>query len=348
MKKIKIFLGAYINKQNAQNNNCNALATHLDRDKYDIYTMKRDDGNIDIDYIEKFATVFNYNHKIKILKSWNYIKALYFCDILYLPRLDGLSLVLIVNKIFKKKIFITIEALYNEDVLNTLNIHKKMNNVKKIDNLYSITKYVKEYNKKNIDINTKKTILYLGIDNNKFIQKKVLSNYLKDIIFIGNNMQHKRVDEFLKLAKSHTDLYFHIVGTATSIDIQYIEKNYKNVVIYGAQNPKELNIILQNIDLHILPSRSEGFPKVTLETAAVGIPSIVYGTYGADEWIENKKNGFIINSYDEMDKLLSRLKDDQELLLSVSKEAPKLAKKYSWVEVIREWEKEIARIYNDR
>ena len=46
-----------------------------------------------------------------------------------------------------------------------------------------------------------------------------------------------------------------------------------------------------------MPSKSEGFPKVILEAASVGIPSIVYDSYGASEWMQNNKNGFIVKDF---------------------------------------------------
>ena len=39
MKKVKIFLGGYINYTNAQNLNCRALAIYLDKDKFEIFTL---------------------------------------------------------------------------------------------------------------------------------------------------------------------------------------------------------------------------------------------------------------------------------------------------------------------
>ena len=65
----------------------------------------------------------------------------------------------------------------------------------------------------------------------------------------------------------------------------------------------EINIIFEQSDLMFLPSKSEGFPKVILETASAGIPSIVYNTYGASDWMENKKNGFIVTDLDEVKRL---------------------------------------------
>ena len=38
--------------------------------------------------------------------------------------------------------------------------------------------------------------------------------------------------------------------------------------------------LLKDMQLHIFPSRSEGFPKVILETACAGVPSLVYADYG--------------------------------------------------------------------
>ena len=39
MKKIKIFLGGYVNFPNAQNVNCDNIAQYLDKDNFEIHTM---------------------------------------------------------------------------------------------------------------------------------------------------------------------------------------------------------------------------------------------------------------------------------------------------------------------
>ena len=39
MKKIKVFLGAYINYTNAQNLNCRSIAEHLDKERFEVYTL---------------------------------------------------------------------------------------------------------------------------------------------------------------------------------------------------------------------------------------------------------------------------------------------------------------------
>jgi len=95
------------------------------------------------------------------------------------------------------------------------------------------------------------------------------------------------------------------------------------------------------MDLHILPSISEGFPKVILEAASAGIPSIVYSNYGASEWIVNNENGFIVDNFEELTTTLNRIIDSEDLLSRNSDGAILLAKKFDWKIVIREWEEVI-------
>ena len=109
----------------------------------------------------------------------------------------------------------------------------------------------------------------------------------------------------------------------------------------------ELIDLLKESDLHILPSRSEGFPKVTLETAAAGIPSLVYGDYGANEWITHNHNGWVVNTLPQMIEIISNLIAQPELLRLNSKNAKDLAKKFDWSNVITEWEKEILDLYHN-
>ena len=85
-----------------------------------------------------------------------------------------------------------------------------------------------------------------------------------------------------------------------------------------------------NMDLLFLPSRSEGFPKVILEAAASGIPSIVYSDYGASSWIANNKNGFVVDSFPDVVNILNKLVNNSNLLSKVSEGSYYMAKKFDW------------------
>lgn len=50
-KKIKIFLGGYVNFPNAQNVNCDNIARYLDKEKFEVHTMYTNKKAIDKRYI---------------------------------------------------------------------------------------------------------------------------------------------------------------------------------------------------------------------------------------------------------------------------------------------------------
>lgn len=113
----------------------------------------------------------------------------------------------------------------------------------------------------------------------------------------------------------------------------------------GIANHEILAAYLKETDLHILPSRSEGFPKVTLETAAAGVLSIVYDDYGAQEWIANGLNGWVVKSVDEMITVINDLKNNLQNPERVSQEAIKLALSFDWKVKVKDWEEVIEKLY---
>ena len=120
----------------------------------------------------------------------------------------------------------------------------------------------------------------------------------------------------------------------------------KNVNCHGTLNHQQLSQFLPTVQLHIFPSRAEGFPKVTLETAAAGVPSLVYDDYGADEWITTGKDGFVVKTLDEMKGVVQDLLDHPEKLQPLADNARAMAKRFDWSVVIKDWEREIVRIMN--
>ena len=117
-----------------------------------------------------------------------------------------------------------------------------------------------------------------------------------------------------------------------------------NCVAEGTLTHAQLSEKLKTIQLHVFPSRAEGFPKVTLETAAAGVPSIVYGDYGAEEWITTGKNGFVVKTIDEMASVIQDLLDHPEKLQPLADNARALAARFDWKIRVKDWEDEIVKI----
>tara|TARA_B100000795_G_scaffold111651_1_gene82523 strand:- start:378 stop:1412 length:1035 start_codon:yes stop_codon:yes gene_type:complete len=340
-KKIKIFLGGYINYTNAQNLNCLALAKHLDSSRFTTYALS-------VYFSPKMksqAILFNCFYPFRISSVLGFLWGVIKCDIAYFPKHRSHPNWIIYIAIFLgKKVFTTIENnmcdLEKESMLNSFGGKSNLvNYFQSIPNIFGITQYI--IDNANCGVRLENKVLYLGVESDLYSQK--VKKKLKSIVCIGNLNKRKRVWEFLELAKKFPNINFNIIGDG--IDRKLLEdKATKNVTFLGHLNQQELASKFNEMDLNVLHSISEGFPKVILETAAAGIPSIVYSDYGASEWIVNNENGFVVNDFKQLTTTIKGLIDNDNSLLRNSEGAILMAKKFDWKIVIREWEKVICNL----
>jgi len=340
-KKTKIFLGGYLNYTNAQNLNCLALAKYLDPSKFTTYAL----SVYFLPKVKSKAIIFNCFYPFRISSIIGFLWGVLKCDVIYLPKHQSTpKFIFIISNILGKKIFTTIENnmcdIEKESMINTFKGQKNLTNYfQRIPNIFGITQYI--INNANCGVNLEKNALYLGVESDIYSAK--VRNKLKNIVFVGSLKKRKRVGELLKLAEIFPDIKFNIIGDG--VDKESLKINSKeNVIFCGFLSQLDLASKFNEMDLHILPSISEGFPKVILEAASAGIPSLVYSNYGASEWIINNKNGFIVNDFNELASRLGLIKDNENLLKKNSEGAILLAKKFDWKIVINKWEEIICNL----
>ena len=343
MNKIKVFLGGYINYTNAQNLNCRAVAEYLDKDKFEVLALTTHFGKR-----EHFEiNTFNCFRPLSLSKNLGFLWGILSCDAAYLPKhIDTPLWVLKLSKLFKKPIFTTIEG--NVTDLNKPNLidlfgseYRMKNHFSYFKQVFGITDFLVQGTKSKLLMQD--TTLYLGVNGKKFTRE--LPQELKSIFFVGGLIKRKRVDEFLDLAKNYPEIIFNIIGNGPEKQKLEREASY-NVVFHGELTHIEMDSVFQKFDLMFLPSKSEGFPKVILEAASAGIPSIVYNTYGASDWIDNKKNGFVVSTFKQVEELVNELLENPTLLQEVSKNTKELAHRFDWKNIINDWEKIIVDLYN--
>lgn len=347
-KKIKVFLGGYINCTNAQNLNCRSLAKYLDKDKFECAALYYEKiGNLEIDSDLDGVMLFKRHRPYHIPPYLDYLRGIMWCDVAYLPKGEIWKFCSKCLRLFGKKSLITVEG-----VISGTNLEKAIvafgskeavvNSYHFTTKTYSITKYMAEKNRELLSIKSD-GVLYLGIDTAQFQPQCSHRNELRHIAFIGNNIRYKGIDDYFDVARKFPNITFHIVGDGMGYDVlkEIEERGLKNCVYHGLMKHTHMVELLENIDLHIFPSRSEGFPKVTLETASMGVPSVVYGDYGAAEWITTGKNGFVVDTVDEIEVVIKDLQRNPLKLDSIAIEAIKLAKSFDWEVLIKDWERVI-------
>lgn len=356
MHKIKVFLGGYVNYLNAQNINCRALSEQLDRNKFKISTMLFPIGNAkdfkplgDVKYIKL-------RRPVRLMRYWSYLKGISGADVAFLPKEEIVCFSRVIAKIFRSKLFCTVEGMIDDWSVSRLPKRRQksyINSFAKFEpHLYAITKYIAEDVGDRRGYKFNEQILYLGVDSKKFINTKKIINGLNNIVFIGFDSIRKNIYDLFDVAKRNKNIRFHIIGgndlKGDTVEDYIRRENLTNVTYYGRLDHAELSKLLKDMDLMYFPSRSEGFPKVHLETACAGVPTMCYPDYGAEEWIKNGVNGIIVNNKEEADTMIKRLKEHPEELKSLSKEAIKLGMSFDWDNLVKIWEKEIEKIYNEK
>ena len=339
--KIRVFLGAYLNVSNAQNLNCKALAQHLDKGKFEVHALSiysRPEVKIPDVTIHKCF----WPHRISSYLI--YFKNIVFADVVYLPKGNKLGVLSFWCKLFNKKSISTIEGIFDEAARkNAIRISGRnfIKYYQRFDKLYSITSFMKDYNSEKHQLYTEDKILYLGTDSDLFLNMDKKISALQKVVMIGNDLVRKGIYDYLSLAKQFEDLEFHIVGSGNDkIDVneELKNRNLKNVIFHGLLSQDKIIELLDDIQLHILPSRSEGFHKVILETASAAVPTIMYDDYGAGEWIEHQKNGFVVSTIEQIADQIQELLEDKSKLQRTSKNAVLLGKSFDWKNKIQHWE----------
>jgi glycosyltransferase involved in cell wall biosynthesis len=74
-----------------------------------------------------------------------------------------------------------------------------------------------------------------------------------------------------------------------------LEYGLGEACVFAGQRPNdELPLLIKCMDVLVLPSEREGMPRVVLEAAAMGVPSVVADARGSREAIEDGRSGLLV------------------------------------------------------
>lgn len=129
--------------------------------------------------------------------------------------------------------------------------------------------------------------------NEKFIidNKKVASE-IKTICFIGRVSEPKGAKEIFEVAQKLPDIQLKLVGEV-SADVQSWAKPH-NVELIGILSNDEAMKVLDDSDLFLFPSHTEGFSLALAESMARGVPAIATDV-GANSNMIESHGGIIVN-----------------------------------------------------
>ena len=133
----------------------------------------------------------------------------------------------------------------------------------------------------------------------------------------GHHFLFQAIKEILKLRKDQP-IKLLVIGEGGEKEklIKYTkELNLeKNIIFTGYR--KDVEKLMALMDIFVLTSLREGLPRVLVQAAAVGIPSIAFNVDGVSEILKDNYNGFLIEPTDikQLVERIIKYIDNKELI----------------------------------
>jgi len=133
------------------------------------------------------------------------------------------------------------------------------------------------------------------------------------VLFVGQLSERKGLSILNSIVKEFEDvknIQFTFIGQKVAEDKYYSSLNWINFKYIQAVSREELQVLMSNHQLFIMPSLFEGSALVLHEAFACGMCILATENCGAD-FIDNCKNGFILNNAptDFIEKIYSLLQN---------------------------------------
>lgn len=181
---------------------------------------------------------------------------------------------------------------------------------KKSDEIFVLNKDSKKYiSEKTL----KKADIIPNFIEGKFILNgsKYINKEIKKILYVGHVIKSKGCDDILELACMFKEKKFILAGYLSE-EIKAIRKP-SNVIFTGEVNKESIIKFMDESDILIFPTHTEGFPNVILESMARGLPIIATNVGAIPDMIE--ENGGILVNVKEIEAMKNAINSLEDVNL---------------------------------
>lgn len=224
-----------------------------------------------------------------------------------------------------------------------------------LDKIVAVSKAIKNILVSDGIVSEKITVIYDGIDLNKF-KKGPSADDLKKKLDIPDNhiiigtvaalVGHKDYPNFLNAAKSalekNPNITFIAVGSGNEEKaLKELHKQLNlgaNFKFVGFQ--EDVGQFFRLFDIFVLSSKTEGLGSSLLDAMAMNLPVIGTNTGGIPELIENNKNGLLVEKENPraLADAIIKLADNDELRKYFAEEGLKRVQNFSVENIVKQYE----------
>lgn len=346
-KKIKLFLGAYVNFPNAQNINCDNIARYIDKDKFEVHTMYSDKLPIDK---EKYKALGVRLHRLihhRFIWYWCKLFTMLFgnYDVYYLPKMEQADRHLARLLRRKRATAASVEGVVTDSINNSDEFRQYYTET--MTSYFAISECIADSIRR--QWGQAPEVIPLGVKavNGQYSPR----NQVSKVLWVGNIKANKRPLLLIECAKAFPELSFEMLGDGDMMDeVKKLISQYSlsNVKLFGRVPNEQVYEHLSSADLLLMTSEYEGLPKVIQEAAVCFVPSIYIGEHYTVDFIEDGVNGYKVLSLDEMKEKIRYLLDNPSEFQAMSKAANELIQPYLWPTLIKEYEDYFIKIYAEK
>jgi len=296
-----------------------------------------------------------YNFYSQLVYSWNIIKLLNKVDtFIFFIGADLLIIPLFILKIFRKKTFLFFagdpikssrakkdKMVFIQSILSKISCKLSDKIIVYSDNMISeggLTTYSDKIIVTNIHF----------LDFKKFKITKEYKNRKQCVGFVGRLSEEKGIinfmDALIEISKNN-NIKFIIIGEGP------LEKEIKNKInnhnlnehvhLVGWIPHEELPRYLNEIKLLVLPSYTEGLPKIILESMACGTPVLSTSVGAISDIVRDERNGFIMenNAASSITKNSKRALEHPKIDMVIENAQSFVKAEFNYNMVVTRWEK---------
>lgn len=204
--------------------------------------------------------------------------------------------------------------------------------IQQADTIVSVSNHIARITQQSFGIQFPYRTIYNGIDCHVF-QAPVIERDLSKIILVGRMHPYKGFDQlfaclnelFTLNEQVHFEIICSIIESYQTRLMSMVEEQFHHRIQFIGRIPnQELNNYYAAANVSILPSVSEAFPLIPLESMACGTPVILSNRFSSNEIITDGENGFLVNvmNSSELAQQIALILSDQnriEAMRSIAK-----------------------------
>ena len=218
------------------------------------------------------------------------------------------------------------------------------------DKVVTVSHQVKSYLESAGVKENKLVNIYTGIDTDKFMDKtdydlRAELNVEKDTLLVGivavlrRAKRHKELIETFMRLNMKVKLIIVGEGPQSQNISKIIEKNNLQDRVIMLGHREDIEKILPNFDLFVLPSMHEALGTSLLEAQSCGVPVLAFNTGGIPEALSQGKTGYLFDNFKILEEQLeSVLTDKVKLNFFKQNTRPFILEKFSVEKMLHDTE----------